>query len=74
MTAALQVINALISLMALADKLGLNVDNVKAVFDNAKAQGRDVTSEEIDQIAASASAASNRLDALINQLPSEGDG
>lgn len=74
MTAALQLVNALISLMALADKLGLNVENVKAVFDNAKAQGRDVTKEEIDQIAASATAASSRLDALINQLPSEGDG
>lgn len=73
MTVALQLVNALISMMALADKLGLNVASVKAVFDNAKAQGRDVTREEIEQIANDAQAASNRLDALISQLPETDD-
>lgn len=69
MTGALAIINALISLMALADKLGLNMDLVKAKFDQAKAEGRDVTAEEVQQMADAAGDASTRLDALINRLP-----
>ena len=69
MTGALAIINALISLMALADKLGLNMDLVKAKFDQAKAEGRDVSPEEVQEMADAAGDASNRLDALINRLP-----
>jgi len=35
MNIALQIINGLIALMTLADRLGINVDNVKATFDRA---------------------------------------
>jgi hypothetical protein len=69
MTGALQLINALISLLALADKLGLNVDLVKAKFDQAKAEGRDVSDAEVKEMADAAEAASERLEHLINQLP-----
>ena len=69
MTAAIQLINALLSLMALADKLGLNMSLVKSKFEQAKAEGRDVTAEEVQSIANAAHDASTRLDDLISGLP-----
>ena len=74
MTAALQLINALISLMAMADRLGVNLDGVKAKFDQARAEERDVTSEEIDEMAAAAADSEKGLESLIATLPtSEGE-
>ena len=74
MSAALQLINALISLMAMADRLGVNLDSVKAKFDQARAEERDVTSEEIDEMAASAADSEKGLESLIATLPtSEGE-
>lgn len=69
MSTALALINAMVSLMAMADKLGLNVDAVKAKFDQAKAEGRDVTDAEVHEMAAAAQASGDKLDELIKQLP-----
>lgn len=69
MTVALQLVSALISLMTLADKLGLNLDAVKSKFDQAKAEGRDVTDAEVQEMADATTVSGKKLDDLISQLP-----
>ena len=69
MNTALALVNALISLMMVADKLGLNLDAVKAKFDQAKAEGRDITDAEVKEIADAAEVSGQMLDDLIDQLP-----
>ena len=69
MNAALALVNALISLMVAADKLGLNLSAVKAKFDQAKSEGRDVTAAEVQEMADAATIAGQKLDDIIDQLP-----
>ena len=69
MSGAVQVINALIALMTLADNMGLNFNNVKATFDKAKAEGRDVTADEVNAIASQAAASASAAQDAIDSMP-----
>jgi len=68
LTAAIAVINGLLSLMAAADRFGVNLDLVRSRFDQAKAEGRDVHVDEVQEMADQATDSGNGLQSIIDNM------
>jgi len=69
MGATLEVINALLALFSIADKFGVNIMAVNAAYAKARAEGRDVTKDEVQAMSDQAAKSGAALQDIINQLP-----
>jgi type II secretory pathway component PulM len=65
---AIQVIDALLALFAVADRFGINLATVQKAFADAKAEGRDVRATEVRAMAAQATQSGKDLQKIIDGM------
>ena len=64
----LKVLDSLIALMTVADRMGVNLQSVSNVFNRARSEGRDVTHDEVMAMAMRATMTKQDAQRLIDLM------